>query len=226
MTRRWPSCCCSPLAALSPRRATRDRSTSARGRERIVSLIPAVTEMIYAMGDGARVAAVSNYDHFPADVATPAARRRAARSERRAHPRDQAGPGDRLRDPEGADRAARSRRHSVLQLPAQGAARHHDDDPRDRRAHRIRRAAECGGRPDMERSLGRDSREDRRAAATRRRCWCSSAIRRRCATSTRAAATASCTTCWRSPADATSSRTSSSRRCRRARRCSSPASPT
>ena len=37
--------------------------------ERIVSLVPAVTEMIYAMGDGARVAAVSNYDHFPADVA-------------------------------------------------------------------------------------------------------------------------------------------------------------
>ena len=36
---------------------------------RIVSLVPAVTEMIYAMGDGARVAAVSNYDHFPADVA-------------------------------------------------------------------------------------------------------------------------------------------------------------
>ncbi len=37
--------------------------------ERIVSLVPAVTEMIYAMGGGARVAAVSNYDHFPADVA-------------------------------------------------------------------------------------------------------------------------------------------------------------
>jgi iron complex transport system substrate-binding protein len=37
--------------------------------ERIVSLVPAVTEMIYAMGDGARVAAVSTYDHFPADVA-------------------------------------------------------------------------------------------------------------------------------------------------------------
>jgi len=37
--------------------------------ERIVSLIPAVTEMMYAMGDGARVAAVSNYDNFPADVA-------------------------------------------------------------------------------------------------------------------------------------------------------------
>src|SRR3954469_15773888 len=37
--------------------------------QRIVCLIPAVTEMIYAMGDGSRVAAVSNYDHFPADVA-------------------------------------------------------------------------------------------------------------------------------------------------------------
>jgi iron complex transport system substrate-binding protein len=37
--------------------------------ERIVSLVPAVTEMIYAMGDGARVAAVSNFDHYPADVA-------------------------------------------------------------------------------------------------------------------------------------------------------------
>jgi len=36
--------------------------------ERIVSLVPAVTEMIFAMGDGARVAAVSNYDHFPAEV--------------------------------------------------------------------------------------------------------------------------------------------------------------
>src|SRR5580765_8885571 len=37
--------------------------------ERIVSLVPAVTEMIYAMGDGARVAAVSTYDSFPAEVA-------------------------------------------------------------------------------------------------------------------------------------------------------------
>jgi iron complex transport system substrate-binding protein len=47
--------------------------TAARGQAparptRIVSLIPAVTEMIYAMGDGSRVAAVSSYDHFPADV--------------------------------------------------------------------------------------------------------------------------------------------------------------
>jgi len=48
--------------------ATTARAQTVRP-ERIVSLVPAVTEMIYAMGDGARVAAVSTYDHYPADVA-------------------------------------------------------------------------------------------------------------------------------------------------------------
>jgi iron complex transport system substrate-binding protein len=55
-------------AALWPLRETAIAQRASRP-ERIVSLIPAVTEMIYAMGDGARVAAVSTYDHFPADVA-------------------------------------------------------------------------------------------------------------------------------------------------------------
>jgi iron complex transport system substrate-binding protein len=55
-------------AALWPLRETAIAQRASRP-ERIVSLIPAVTEMIYAMGDGARIAAVSNYDHFPADVA-------------------------------------------------------------------------------------------------------------------------------------------------------------
>jgi iron complex transport system substrate-binding protein len=50
-------------AALAPPRAQAPARPT-----RIVSLIPAVTEMIYAMGDGSRVAAVSSYDHFPADV--------------------------------------------------------------------------------------------------------------------------------------------------------------
>ncbi len=35
---------------------------------RIVSLIPAVTEMLFAMGAGSQVAAVSSFDHFPAEV--------------------------------------------------------------------------------------------------------------------------------------------------------------
>lgn len=35
---------------------------------RVVSLIPAVTEMIFAMGDGSRLVGVSSYDRFPPEV--------------------------------------------------------------------------------------------------------------------------------------------------------------
>jgi cobalamin transport system substrate-binding protein len=35
---------------------------------RIVSLVPATTEMLFAMGAGERIAGVSNYDRFPAEV--------------------------------------------------------------------------------------------------------------------------------------------------------------
>jgi len=56
--------------SLAPASPVAQRFSAAEPRpQRIVSLVPAVTEMIYAMGDGARVAAVSNYDHFPGDVA-------------------------------------------------------------------------------------------------------------------------------------------------------------
>jgi iron complex transport system substrate-binding protein len=40
----------------------------ARSPQRIVSLIPATTEMLFLMGAGSRVAGVSNYDHFPPEV--------------------------------------------------------------------------------------------------------------------------------------------------------------
>ena len=36
--------------------------------QRIVSLVPSVTEMLFAMGAGPRVVAVSSFDHFPAEV--------------------------------------------------------------------------------------------------------------------------------------------------------------
>src|SRR2546427_11103815 len=36
---------------------------------RIVSLVPATTEMLFAMGAGDRLAGVSNYDRFPPEVA-------------------------------------------------------------------------------------------------------------------------------------------------------------
>ena len=37
---------------------------------RIVSLVPAVTEMLFAIGAGPRVVGVSSYDHFPPEVAS------------------------------------------------------------------------------------------------------------------------------------------------------------
>jgi ABC-type Fe3+-hydroxamate transport system substrate-binding protein len=36
--------------------------------QRIVSLVPAVTEMLFAIGAGPHVVAVSSYDEFPAEV--------------------------------------------------------------------------------------------------------------------------------------------------------------
>jgi iron complex transport system substrate-binding protein len=44
------------------------RSWAASAPQRIVSIIPAVTEMIFAMGDGARIAGVSSFDRFPPEV--------------------------------------------------------------------------------------------------------------------------------------------------------------
>ena len=67
------------LASLTPRRASRPR--------RIVSLVPALTEMVFAIGAGDRVVAVSRYDEDPPQVRNAAARRRAARSGCRAHHR-------------------------------------------------------------------------------------------------------------------------------------------
>lgn len=40
----------------------------AQSPQRIVSLVPAVTEMIFAFGDGRRLAGVSNYDTYPAEA--------------------------------------------------------------------------------------------------------------------------------------------------------------
>ena len=39
-----------------------------RGPARIISLVPAVTEMLFAVGAGPRVIGVSSFDHFPPDV--------------------------------------------------------------------------------------------------------------------------------------------------------------
>jgi iron complex transport system substrate-binding protein len=54
------------LASVAP--AARQQPPAAP--KRIVSLVPAVTEMLFALGAGPRVVAVSSFDHFPAEVET------------------------------------------------------------------------------------------------------------------------------------------------------------
>ncbi len=51
----------------SPTAQNRDGSPAPR---RIVSLVPAITEMLFAIGAGPQVVAVSSYDEFPAEVKT------------------------------------------------------------------------------------------------------------------------------------------------------------
>ncbi|PYQ93714.1 MAG: hypothetical protein DMF96_28735 [Acidobacteria bacterium] len=46
-----------------------DQERAVAGPRRIISLVPATTEMLFAMGAGDRLAGVSNYDRFPPDVA-------------------------------------------------------------------------------------------------------------------------------------------------------------
>ena len=53
-----------PNAAIPPQRQT----AAPAAPHRIISLIPAVTEMLFAIGAGNEVVAVSSYDHFPAEV--------------------------------------------------------------------------------------------------------------------------------------------------------------
>ena len=48
--------------------SARLRAASAGQATRIVSLVPALTEMLFALGAGPRVVAVSSYDEFPPEV--------------------------------------------------------------------------------------------------------------------------------------------------------------
>ena len=55
-------------AALLSLAITRSPDRPITGSTRIISLVPAVTEMLYAFGAGPRVVAVSSYDTYPAAV--------------------------------------------------------------------------------------------------------------------------------------------------------------
>lgn len=63
--RYWLVVLCAAVIAFAP--AVRPQVANP---QRIVSLIPAVTEMLFAIGAGDQVVAVSNFDHFPPAVET------------------------------------------------------------------------------------------------------------------------------------------------------------
>ena len=60
---------CTPTASDTERPTTTGASRSSTPPARIVSLVPSVTEMLFAIGAGSQVVGVSNYDHFPPEVA-------------------------------------------------------------------------------------------------------------------------------------------------------------
>jgi iron complex transport system substrate-binding protein len=55
-------------AASGPSPLQGQATPDGRGTHRIVSLVPALTEMLFAIGAGPQVVGVSSYDGFPADV--------------------------------------------------------------------------------------------------------------------------------------------------------------
>jgi ABC-type Fe3+-hydroxamate transport system substrate-binding protein len=56
------------VVAHPSRRSALDDQASETRPSRIISLIPAVTEMLFAMGAGSQVVAVSSFDHYPPEV--------------------------------------------------------------------------------------------------------------------------------------------------------------
>ena len=57
------------VAACSPREEAKTPAPAVKG-PRVVSLVPAVTEMLFAVGAGPQVVGVSSFDKVPAEVAT------------------------------------------------------------------------------------------------------------------------------------------------------------
>ena len=77
---------------------------------RIISFVPAVTEMLFAIGAGDQVVGVSSYDIFPPEAKTTSVDGRAVRPRRRAHSCGEVRPRHRLRVADGAHVASGSGR--------------------------------------------------------------------------------------------------------------------
>ena len=142
------------------RRPARDARRRRRPR-RIVSLVPATTEMLFAMGAGDRHRRRQQLRPLSARGRAASASRRAARSGRRARPVAEARPGHRLRHADGSEAAARTRRHADVPLRAPRPAGHHA-----RRCGRSARGSAPGPRPTPRRRASSSSspRSARRVA--------------------------------------------------------------
>ena len=170
-------------------------------RARIVSLVPARHRD--AVRDRRRTAGGGGQQlrRVSAGGRDAAARRRAARSRHRADPVAAAGPRDHLRIADRSAGAVQARRHPHLRLPARRPRRHpRHDRARLARATGHRRRRRNGGRrpcaPGSTRIRAPGRGRGQAAHAARHL----DASRARCAGSTPAAASASCTTCWSWPA--------------------------
>ena len=97
--------------------------------------------MLFAIGAGPQVVAVSSFDRLSARGQEAAERRRPARSRRRADPVAPPGLVVVYGSQTDLPRSSNARR-SRVRLPPRRPRRHHDDDPRARRARRARRGAD------------------------------------------------------------------------------------
>jgi len=66
--KRWLSAVSVALLVAQPFRAAAPVLAADTPPHRVISLIPAVTEMIFAIGDGSKLVGVSTYDRYPPDV--------------------------------------------------------------------------------------------------------------------------------------------------------------
>ena len=168
----------------------------AQAPARIVSLVPAVTEMLFAIGAGPQVVGVSSFDRYPPEVATRTRvgalvdpdleRILALRPDLVVVYASQ----DDLR---AAARARRDRRCSTTSHGGLADVTATMRDARRRAIGRTRRGATGGAAGSS--AARRGPARVAGAARARACCSCSGASRARCATSTRAAARASSTTC-------------------------------
>ena len=158
---------------------------------RIISLVPAVTEMLYRDRRGPAGGRGKQLRQVSAGGEEAAERRRPAGSERRAHPLAETGSRRSSMAARTIWTAARTRRHRRLRLPPCRPRRRDDDDPRAGRAHGRRR--EGGRRRRTDRTWPRgDPGAGQGPAAAADDAGLRPRARWRCAAFTRAAASVSC----------------------------------